>query len=32
MVTKKIYAKFINGPWNGVDGNNKKTGTVYLIR
>ena len=28
----KIYAKFINGPWNGVDGNNKKTGTVYLIR
>ena len=28
----KIAAKFINGPWNGIGDNNKKTGTVYLIR
>ena len=28
----KIYAKFINGPWEGIDGNNTKSGTVYLIR
>ena len=28
----RVSAKFINGPWNGVDGNGKKTGTIYLIR
>ena len=28
----RVSAKFTNGPWNGVGENNKKTGTVYLIR
>tara|TARA_B100000768_G_scaffold182039_1_gene208714 strand:- start:7434 stop:11039 length:3606 start_codon:yes stop_codon:yes gene_type:complete len=28
----KIAARFINGPWNGVGSENKKSGTVYLIR
>ena len=28
----KIKAEFINGPWHGINGSNKKSGTVYLIR
>ena len=28
----KIKADFINGPWHGIDNENKKTGVVYLIR
>ena len=28
----KIAARFINGPWNGIGSENKKSGTVYLIR
>ena len=28
----KIGAKFKNGPWQGVENDNKKTGVVYLIR
>ena len=28
----RIAARFINGPWQGIDSKGKKSGTVYLIR
>ena len=28
----RIAARFINGPWHGIDSEGKKSGTVYLIR